>query len=1303
MTVDLSDLTSVRSFDNTHGETIQFLAPLTLIVGYNGSGKTTIIECLKYATTGLLPSNSKTGGAFIHDPALCGEREVLAQVKLSFKSTSGAKMVATRSLSLTVKKGTIRTQKTLEGTLLMSRAGERTVISSRVAELDHIMPQYLGVSKAVLEYVIFCHQDESLWPLSDSSTLKKRFDEVFEAQKYTKAIDNIKILRKKQREELEKKRIVAQHEKENKDKGARAEKRSEELSKELDDLRGKAERLEKDRKEAVEQSEIAWTNYSKFDTIVGKLDNKRMESKSLESHVTDLKLHMEEMEDSDEHLQEILDQYEERMKHLKDDSDGFMDHYRGVEREIEKNRKEMGVKQAEVGRYQAQKDAYDRQVDSRTELIKDTARRHVIRGFDLEITDKHVRDIMDRVSRMARDQNRAFEKARQESQEETENAQRVLNETQNGKTALTQGKESARLQMANNDRKIAALQGDLNKIDVDEGDKSMLESSIEDLERRLNKAKTDFDSTSWDAQVSETNTEIRQLEERYVKLNTELIQSTKQAGEAARVQYLEKELKDRQKSLDTMMGAHGSNLSTVVGGGWTPATLEHAYNDVLQHKMSEVHDAENQRDGVNRELELLESKINAIGNDRKRKQREMEEAETKVKSALDGDAEDYLETLSNLQANHDAIGGDAATQEAMESYYRSALNVVDKHGACSLCMRTWKQEKDTNAFKSNLEKKLKQIVDQEVGKEFKQNEEDLGRVKAAHGDYDTWVRLKNTELPALQKEYEEFEKKRVSVLADVDRKDELANDCQASKRDLEAMQKTVSNIVKYQSDIDTFTAQMGESQVMQKSQSDLRSLDRIQEDLELVNEQSRRAKAGLQQLTDARDRARGNITSLELETRDTDSKLSATTYKLREKETLQKQIEELRASSNEQRETVRRIDIDMNELAPKIAQAQETYDEARRRGDQRVRELQQQSAQVSESLQQLKSVDNEINAYIDRGGPQQLANSKHEVEALEQDISKIEQEKMRLTSEIKKIEGQLRSQDATRRSINDNLRYRRGQKELAAIRTEIMELEAQNAEEDKAKWDSEGRKWDGKRSLLTAEQASVIGILQTKDEQLSQLLKDWETDYKDAAEKYRKANIEVETTKHVVDDLAKYSGALDKAIMKFHSLKMEEINRIIEELWKKTYQGTDVDTIVIRSDNESQKGNRSYNYRVCMVKADAEMDMRGRCSAGQKVLASIIIRLALAECFGVNCGIIALDEPTTNLDRDNIRALAESLAEIIRIRRRQSNFQLIVITHDEEFLRMMGVADFVDNYYRVSRDQQMKSIIERQSIGEVMV
>lgn len=83
--------------------------------------------------------------------------------------------------------------------------------------------------------------------------------------------------------------------------------------------------------------------------------------------------------------------------------------------------------------------------------------------------------------------------------------------------------------------------------------------------------------------------------------------------------------------------------------------------------------------------------------------------------------------------------------------------------------------------------------------------------------------------------------------------------------------------------------------------------------------------------------------------------------------------------------------------------------------------------------------------------------------------------------------------------------------------------------------------------------------------------------------------------------------------------------------------------------------------------------MRGRCSAGQKVLAAIVIRLALAETFCLNCGMLALDEPTTNLDEPNKAGLAHALARIIKSRSAQHNFQLICITHDEVILHVGAV------------------------------
>lgn len=216
------------------------------------------------------------------------------------------------------------------------------------------------------------------------------------------------------------------------------------------------------------------------------------------------------------------------------------------------------------------------------------------------------------------------------------------------------------------------------------------------------------------------------------------------------------------------------------------------------------------------------------------------------------------------------------------------------------------------------------------------------------------------------------------------------------------------------------------------------------------------------------------------------------------------------------------------------------------------------------------------------------------------------------------------------------------------------------------------------------------------DDQLSNLNVELKSEFLDVHEKYRKALILLKTTTVVNEDLDKYGKALDSAIMQYHSMKMNEINTIIDELWKATYSGTDIDTILIRSDEDKPGAakNRSYNYRVVMVKSDAELDMRGRCSAGQKVLAAIIIRLALAECFGINCGMIALDEPTTNLDSDNIESLAKGLSNIIDARSSQKNFQLIVITHDEKFLTHMAASKHTDHFYRVSRNVRQKSSIE---------
>lgn len=49
--------------------------------------------------------------------------------------------------------------------------------------MDEEVPRLMGVSTAILDNVIFCHQEESNWPLSEPAALKKKFDDIFEASK----------------------------------------------------------------------------------------------------------------------------------------------------------------------------------------------------------------------------------------------------------------------------------------------------------------------------------------------------------------------------------------------------------------------------------------------------------------------------------------------------------------------------------------------------------------------------------------------------------------------------------------------------------------------------------------------------------------------------------------------------------------------------------------------------------------------------------------------------------------------------------------------------------------------------------------------------------------------------------------------------------------------------------------------------------------------------------------------------------------------------------------------------------------
>ena len=131
-------------------------------------------------------------------------------------------------------------------------------------------------------------------------------------------------------------------------------------------------------------------------------------------------------------------------------------------------------------------------------------------------------------------------------------------------------------------------------------------------------------------------------------------------------------------------------------------------------------------------------------------------------------------------------------------------------------------------------------------------------------------------------------------------------------------------------------------------------------------------------------------------------------------------------------------------------------------------------------------------------------------------------------------------------------------------------------------------------------------------------------EFASAEERYLDQVKDFEIHQCISEDLGNFYNALESALMKFHKERMSVINRMVREMWHSTYKGKDIDYVEIRAEESAGIGisplvffffnahlynliilgsnaRRQYNYRVVMVKNGVEMDMRGRCSAGQKV------------------------------------------------------------------------------------------------------
>lgn len=1219
---------------------------------------------------------------------------MLNSIRLRFRNSAGKAMVVQRTYQLTQLKAGLRF-KAMDGVIrVVNDLGEKVSMGHKCGELDRHIPDLLGVSRAILDSVVFCHQEEANWPLQEGAELKKRFDAIFESARYTKALDAIRKLRKARfadtkdlKRDLDVLSVTM--------KAADAV---------TDKIRAAGAKLEALTHDAVD----ADAHVAETDEALAELEHLLSEVRSQQRALDHARSETQQKDDSVARAYALLDQV---MSDADDELAALLANYDAVVGEHAEAFERLKAQEAQLS--QQQRDAtatHATLVEAKGGLEAKVAAQLTMQTQLVELAARfsaayHVRPVL--VTADKSDVQAfvaAFERvvhAKQQAVKETESASQQADDALTAELSALHAKlhhtkeERKRKQreLRDLDREKHATAVTLKQLSGDgvvpsERDVVELERAIVAAERTLESHRTEHDAHRLKSDIQALNRRIHDAAFESNALDQQLHALRLHESEHVALEANQKELRRKEDALALKLNEKASQFhrvfasaaatTTALDVATLPARVQ--FLDTLVTTRTQACEA------ATRELARVEHSVQENALVAKHL-----EAEVSVlradKSALERNELATVKTLmAELAGVANAPSDDVAHAEralaALEKTYFDAKDKTlrckntitflsifkrkgESEGCCPLCLRGM-DDAERAAFVAAINDK----TDDRKVKDKINRAEALER--AAHAKWKAmekcmpswrkWTRLA-AQLPAKNRELDAVVAAQQTLQIDVADKKRQSDAAQRELEDATRAQREFAALADARAELAlTQTRLASEEQRLKAASVEslgadapsltdvMRKREEQQRTVQDLNQQLQRAQTGLQSQQEKQTQLQSDVMSkreaklrMDQQRQDYDTALAAQA-KLRERETA---LQDAELALQTAEPTLER------DVRAKTAER-----------DARRADATTQRNQLRAELQQLLG---DMRAFRDKATHVQDSAAQDPERELRELAKTLAQTTAEQTAAVQALENlapqlanalkHLEKQEGFRRQIRDNVHYRDLQREADAARREAEALEQQ--------LDVLPAEADVGRRVRAAQAAAnkardARAQLKGRKQQLDDQVRDYrvqlrQSEFRNVEDRYRKKLIEFETTTMAVTDLDKYYRALDQALIEYHSTKIEEINTIIRSLWQITYKGQDIDSIEIVSGPEggsdatvaAKKNSRSYDYRVVMKKAGAKIDMRGRCSAGQKVLAALVIRLALAETFCLNCGILALDEPTTNLDTENKYGLAQAITEYV--------------------------------------------------------
>lgn len=1167
----------------------------------------------------------------------------------------------------------------------------------------------MGVSKAILENVIFVHQDDSNWPVQDPSTLKKKFDDIFSATRYTKALEVIKKLHKDQAQEIKTYRLKLENLQTLKDAAyklrdsiSQEQEKSESLNAQIKELERNIQGVEG----KILHTETTLKELRKLQDQISTSTTARSTYFKLQQ--TQYAALAEENEDTDEELKEWQGKFEERIAALESK-------IKKMDMEDEETKSStylqtINESMREIGKLQAEADAHMSLRHERDSTIRRIIGKHNL-GFlpDVPFSEEEAASLTNRIKTRLLDLEKDLQEKKKSNERELKflwehyvktNAQCSEIDGQTQAKRQTKAGIIKRMKEKENEKDIA--EHELSSFSLSSIDEKEKKLQIE-VERRTNAlASRDFEST-----IAQKRTEMFSLEQKIKVLNYEKDTMASDTEDRGKLNYKKEELENCRRKMKKIMDECNDKIRAVLKGRLpSDKDLKKEITNAFGTVKREFDDLYAKTREAEKEVKVMQMKIQDTETQFSKLQRDTDAnrrfLDSKLQSLVptSSDIDSFPKVLLQAMESRDMQKSKYNIADGMRQMFDPFERVARSFHICPCCERPFSPdeeddfvEKQRTKSASSAEHVRKLAVDSsEADTQFQQ----LDKLRMVYEEY---IKL-GKEIPLAEKNLKDLRD-------DLDQKSQAYEDLfgvlahvETEKNAVEALVQPVETVERLLHEMEMLRSQVEdlESKLAVGVQG-VKSPDEIQLQLDAELRKKESLSREIDSLMDEERIFRKDLSNSQMRwhtVREEKLKASNILHKFN------KAKEDLRSLAEEKSQ----VDLDEKHFAEAITpllnekeKLMQEHTKLKVKLDREYDEQADSKRSFQKEFEILQTLSSRIKEYLDSKRGEKLKELQEKLALSKSQLKICEERKQAISADLCKSKELMSNQGQLKRNIDDNLNFRKTKAEVDELTREIERLEEKVLDiGGMSAIEADHKRHLQERERLLSELNRCRGTLSVYQSNISKhKIELKQAQYTDIDKRYFNQLIQLKTTEMANKDLDRYYNALDKALMRFHTMKMEEINKIIRELWQQTYRGQDIDYISIHSDSEGA-GTRSYSYRVLMQTGDAELEMRGRCSAGQKVLASLIIRLALAETFCLNCGILALDEPTTNLDGPNSESLAAALLRIMEDRKGQENFQLIVITHDERFAQLIGQRQHAERYYRVTKDEHQHSIIEAQEI-----